>query len=101
MEYRPLENFDRLRRPAWIEVLSKPGPPDQRFADLAHRLQPLQLEGQARRQLRGADLFLGIGGDGQQERSEARRVGKECVSTCRSRWSAYPQKKHTKHNNHD
>src|SRR3546814_15775452 len=23
-------------------------------------------------------------------RSEERRVGKECVSTCRSRWSAYP-----------
>src|SRR3546814_11392957 len=23
-------------------------------------------------------------------RSEARRVGKECVSTCRSRWSRYP-----------
>src|SRR3546814_13878046 len=23
------------------------------------------------------------------KRSEARRVGKECVSTCRSRWSAY------------
>src|SRR3546814_20487241 len=23
------------------------------------------------------------------ERSEARRVGKECVSTCRSRWSPY------------
>src|SRR3546814_12880240 len=23
-------------------------------------------------------------------RSEARRVGKECVSTCRSRWSPYP-----------
>src|SRR3546814_228153 len=26
-------------------------------------------------------------------RSEERRVGKECVSTCRSRWSPYPQKK--------
>src|SRR3546814_13047041 len=26
-------------------------------------------------------------------RSEERRVGKECVSTCRSRWSAYHQKK--------
>src|SRR3546814_15908784 len=26
-------------------------------------------------------------------RSEARRVGKECVSTCRSRWSRYHQKK--------
>src|SRR3546814_16474518 len=23
-------------------------------------------------------------------RSEERRVGKECVSTCRSRWSTYP-----------
>src|SRR3546814_15668748 len=26
-------------------------------------------------------------------RSEERRVGKECVSMCRSRWSPYPQKK--------
>ena len=25
----------------------------------------------------------------RQERSEERRVGKECVSTCRSRWSPY------------
>src|SRR3546814_6697112 len=28
----------------------------------------------------------GVGDD----RSEERRVGKECVSTCRSRWSPYP-----------
>src|SRR3546814_2280837 len=27
---------------------------------------------------------------GQNLRSEERRVGKECVSTCRSRWSPYP-----------
>src|SRR3546814_2404557 len=26
---------------------------------------------------------------GDQMRSEERRVGKECVSTCRSRWSPY------------
>src|SRR3546814_17830962 len=26
-------------------------------------------------------------------RSEERRVGQECVSTCRSRWSLYPEKK--------
>src|SRR3546814_14690821 len=26
-------------------------------------------------------------------RSEERRVGKECVSKCRSRWSPYPSKK--------
>src|SRR3546814_11697320 len=31
-------------------------------------------------------------------RSEERRVGKECVSTCRSRWSPYhSKKKHQKH----
>src|SRR3546814_5721968 len=46
----------------------------------------------AERLLRGR----GGGGDGEQgqegpddKRSEERRVGKECVSTCRSRWSPY------------
>src|SRR3546814_11961208 len=36
------------------------------------------------------------------QRSEERRVGKERVSTCRSRWSPYPYKKtkHTTHNTH-
>src|SRR3546814_11522744 len=29
-------------------------------------------------------------------RSEERRVGKECVSTCRSRWSPYHEKKKNK-----
>src|SRR3546814_14690414 len=28
-----------------------------------------------------------------RQRSEERRVGKECVSTCRSRWSPYHKKK--------
>src|SRR3546814_14298789 len=32
-------------------------------------------------------------------RSEERRVGKECVSTCRSRWSPYHYKKKNKRNN--
>src|SRR3546814_8348731 len=30
---------------------------------------------------------------GANRRSEERRVGKECVSTCRSRWSPYHYKK--------
>src|SRR3546814_13249590 len=34
----------------------------------------------------------------ERTRSEERRVGKECVSTCRSRWSQYHEKK-TKHEN--
>src|SRR3546814_14110892 len=29
----------------------------------------------------------------EPERSEERRVGKECVSTCRTRWSPYHYKK--------
>src|SRR3546814_1196469 len=38
---------------------------------------------------------------GSPARSEERRVGKECVSTCRSRWSPYHYKKtenYYKHN---
>src|SRR3546814_17531234 len=31
----------------------------------------------------------GVFGPGSNGRSEERRVGKECVSTCRSRWSPY------------
>src|SRR3546814_9025028 len=31
----------------------------------------------------------GCAGRGVRPRSEERRVGKECVSTCRSRWSPY------------
>src|SRR3546814_14829492 len=35
----------------------------------------------------------------QVKRSEERRVGKECVSTCRTRWSPYHyKKKHTNTN---
>src|SRR3546814_11611799 len=33
------------------------------------------------------------------ERSEERRVGKECVSTCRSRWSPYHYKNKNKKTN--
>src|SRR3546814_15498050 len=44
-----------------------------------------------REERRRADPF-GTGSPAQRrhtERSEERRVGKECVSTCRSRWSPY------------
>src|SRR3546814_11587024 len=34
--------------------------------------------------------------EGAFGRSEERRVGKECVSTCRSRWSPYHYKKNRK-----
>src|SRR3546814_20477212 len=34
----------------------------------------------------GMDVYVG---EPHVDRSEERRVGKECVSTCRSRWSPY------------
>src|SRR3546814_3750743 len=36
-----------------------------------------------------APLLKARGGTDVEARSEERRVGKECVSTCRSRWSPY------------
>src|SRR3546814_3145460 len=42
-----------------------------------HRAHPLQV---------GVSGVIGFSAD---RRSEERRVGKECVSTCRSRWSPY------------
>src|SRR3546814_17324493 len=48
----------------------------------------------------GAAEMEGQGGPRDEifghDRSEARRVGKECVSTCRSRWSPYDYKKTNK-----
>src|SRR3546814_11885048 len=51
--------------------------------------------GRGKRLDRGAIAPLGIPPLPERQflRSEERRVGKECVSTCRSRWSPYHQKK--------
>src|SRR3546814_14831000 len=47
-------------------------------------------------QLIGAGMVIEPGEcGGSLWRSEERRVGKECVSTCRSRWSPYHEKKKT------
>src|SRR3546814_15044063 len=53
----------------------------------ARRLHALQEIGNFSRQ---SDVIT-------RQRSEERRVGKECVSTCRSRWSPYHYKKNIKH----
>src|SRR3546814_15938867 len=49
------------------------------------------------RQLARAAVLVRQGREREVEvprlRSEERRVGKECVSTCRSRWPLYPSKK--------
>src|SRR3546814_17671203 len=45
---------------------------------------------QAARARYGAELPHPVKRMLDEERSEERRVGEECVSTCRSRWSPYP-----------
>src|SRR3546814_1458769 len=40
-------------------------------------------------ELQASHLIMTDYGENGCERSEERRVGKECVSTCRSRWSPY------------
>src|SRR3546814_19108471 len=49
---------------------------------------------------RQGELFhLAIARYVRDPRSEERRVGKECVSTCRYRWSPYHEKTNKKQNN--
>src|SRR3546814_3187680 len=52
----------------------KPAQDQPGTAGIGQRLQPVERVGIARQDM---------------QRSEERRVGKECVSTCRSRWSPY------------
>src|SRR3546814_14017376 len=46
-------------------------------------------------------LCLDDDAHGTFERSEERRVGKECASRCRSRWSPYHSKKKKKHSKYE
>src|SRR3546814_13443756 len=71
------------RRPhAGLYGKAKPvGLPDAMIGVLAQYHHPDLLQ---RCQVESAEIFAALG-----ERSEERRVGKECVSTCRSRWSPY------------
>src|SRR3546814_18882655 len=67
-------------------------------------LGPLTTESEKSEQKGFANLLIGLFGAVRNPlahapktnwpmRSEERRVGKECVSTCRSRWSPYHSKK--------
>src|SRR3546814_14470844 len=69
------------------ELLVDQGAADQ-FLD--GQLQPHRLRDACDAAGIGLTLSLHEGYDHSYYRSEERRVGKECVSTCRSRWSPYP-----------
>src|SRR3546814_11361409 len=58
-----------------------------------HRLQLQLVVGETVGDRRQRRACVVVAVDMRGERSEERRVGKECVSTCRSRWSPYHSKK--------
>src|SRR3546814_18549110 len=71
-------------------------PAPESFADLVEGLLPAVVNIQTQQSIEGGQAeqfeeffkeFFERRGPGG--RSEERRVGKECVSTCRSRWSPY------------
>src|SRR3546814_17737134 len=64
------------------------------FASVAEELiEKKTREGLAEPTLAKMRWFVKLLGGDFGKRSEERRVGKECVSTCRSRWSPYHSKK--------
>src|SRR3546814_19775043 len=71
----------------------------RRLARLPIRLAPRHVRDRGDLLRLGAALRAGRQGrdPAPQVRSEERRVGKECVSTCRSRWSPYHYKKNKTH----
>src|SRR3546814_14070602 len=66
------------------------GSDDDDPATVGSRPLVRRLAGERMRSMAQADFnALWIAGSMPRVRSEERRVGKECVRTCRSRWSAY------------
>src|SRR3546814_7517603 len=59
----------------------------RRPVEIAEHDRDAPVHGQMRMGFIARPAQIEIGDAGRRERSEERRVGKECVSTCRSRWS--------------
>src|SRR3546814_7837866 len=73
--------LDPFRRQIYAVVYSK-DKPDKRKMSIINGIDGFRAVAARNRDYRPDDIESRI-------RSEERRVGKECVSTCRSRWSPY------------
>src|SRR3546814_19952460 len=73
---------------SWTPFKNDPPAPTDPLLELLNNDHNLLHGGQ--RNLNAVERAGGkLPGDDALDRSEERRVGKECVSTCRSRWSTY------------
>src|SRR3546814_17586924 len=80
-----------VSRPAEKAAIAAPKPPSAQPTGMVAAEWP---GAWCRARRTGPPDDWGPGGDRNVcSRSEERRVGKECVSTCRSRWSPYHEKK--------
>src|SRR3546814_9428781 len=77
-----------LPRPEGAEGMPDVIVPRKAVAELRKLLEEA-LAGHVEVDLSASKIRFTLGGEGGVVRSEERRVGKECVSTCRSRWSPY------------
>src|SRR3546814_14201080 len=81
--------YTTLFRSVAVVVEIEPLPPlDGELQTLLFRIAQEGLNNVARHAAAGS-VLLRLVERGRIVRSEERRVGKECVSTCRSRWSPY------------
>src|SRR3546814_12582327 len=67
-----------------VEATERVSVPESALKELIERTAFAMAQQDVRYHLNGLLFDLG-----DRRRSEERRVGKECVSTCRSRWSTY------------
>src|SRR3546814_17499603 len=84
--------LDRLRPPGAqaVEMALRRGPLGVAYRDFFVQQSPRQAHVARHEHVQRQPQIV--------ERSEERRVGKECVSTCRYRWSPYHYKKKTNSN---
>src|SRR3546814_11601349 len=89
--HRPVHRIERRHLIAIVHRRLDVRAEGKRFAPPAHRtfrIEPLRLAARPHRPRLVEAL-------GQEPSTEERRVWKDVVSTCRSRWSQYPSKKKT------
>src|SRR3546814_12206548 len=78
MQTAPAGHFRAVGTASFGRTMRKPMPFDQQPLEAAAMIDAASAAFEATGEKRWVE-----------ERSEERRVGKECVSTCRSRWSPY------------
>src|SRR3546814_19619173 len=93
VEQRDAVTLVTLNRPQALNALNSQVLKDLGAAFAAYDADPSQrclvLTGSEKAFAAGADIKEMVEKEAADFRSEERRVGKECVRTCRYRWSAY------------